>query len=124
MSYAKKTCNICGIRKEQPDMVRSSKQVKSGSSNTGLTKRSIIGATFGNKKSQSAVGKWMLSPNKRNYTKTREVWMCHDCAGVNSKKSEADEFSTFSLLVILSVFLGILYLLTGISPVDIIEYFE
>ena len=120
-NYAKKTCNICGVRDEQPYMHRVHRQVNTGSSNTGLAKRTMLGAVFGNEKSQKAVGKWALSPNKRNYKRTREVWMCGDCAGA----SEPSEGSViFGLCIIVGVPLGILYWLTGISPFDIIGWFR
>lgn len=80
--YAKKTCNSCGIRLPQPEMHRVEKEVQSGSSNTGLTKRALFGAAIGNKKSTSSVGNFLFSPSKRNYKRRREVWMCADCAGV------------------------------------------
>lgn len=120
--YAKKTCNCCGIRKPQYEMYRVNKEVNSGSSNTGLTKRSIFGSLIGNKKSQRQVGKFFLSPNKRNYKRKREVWMCGDCAGVNNQLSEEIE-NILSLVLILIIFI-VLYWLTGISPLDIIEWFS
>lgn len=81
MSYAKKTCNICGYRDEQPNMYRVEKDVYTGSGNTGLSGRTWLGAAIGYKKSQRQIGRYFLAPSKRNYTRRREVWMCGDCAG-------------------------------------------
>ena len=83
--YAKKTCNGCGIRLPQPEMYRVEKEVPTGSSNTGLTKRSVFGSFLGIERSQKQVSKYLFSPNKRKYRRKREVWMCGECAGV--KKS-------------------------------------
>jgi hypothetical protein len=78
--YSKKTCNSCGIRLPQPEMKRVNKKVRTGSSNTGLTKRALLGTAVGNKKSARSVGKFFFSPSKRNYKSNREVWMCKTCA--------------------------------------------
>lgn len=85
--YAKKTCNSCGIRLPQPEMYRVEKEAHVGSSNTGLSKRTMFGAALGNNKSQKAVGKYLFSPSKRTYKRKREVWMCGSCAGVTSGSS-------------------------------------
>ena len=80
MSYAKKTCNICGWRDEQPNMYRVEKDVYVGHTTAGLKGRTILGALFGYKPSQRKVGRYLFAPNKRKYIRRREVWMCVDCA--------------------------------------------
>ncbi len=79
--YANKTCNNCGIRKPANKMFKTIKTIKSGTSNTGLTARSILGAMAGDKRSGRQFAKWALSPSKRTYTRNREVWVCSNkCA--------------------------------------------
>lgn len=89
--YATKTCNICGLQLPQPQMVRSKKKVQTGSSNTGITKRALFGAAMGEKKSVNQVNKFLWSPNKRTYTRTREVWMCPSCAGIKPKETKEEK---------------------------------
>lgn len=80
MNYAVRTCNICGIRKPQPEMVRAKKRVEVAQSKRALSGREVAGFVLGSKKSTKSVHNWMLAPNKRSYTSTREVWMCKSCA--------------------------------------------
>ena len=81
MAYTKRTCHQCGYRDIQPNMVEREISYTSGSSNTGLSGRNVVGAFLGNEKSQKNVGKWMLSPSKRNYKRRKKVWLCNQCAG-------------------------------------------
>ena len=74
--YANKTCNNCGIQKPANKMFKTIKTIKSGTSNTGLTARSILGAMAGNKRSGRQFAKWALSPSKGTYRRNREVWVC------------------------------------------------
>lgn len=108
MNYAKKTCNICGYRDIQPNMYRVEKDVYVGSGNTGLSGRTWLGAAIGYKKSQRQIGKYFLAPNKRNYTRRREVWMCGNCADENTpgEMSEGAAYAVLGgfLLVIIAVF--------------------
>lgn len=63
--YVKKTCNICGCRDIQPNMVRKQKQVHVGSSRQNIHGGTVVGALFGNKKSHARISKVMFSNNKR-----------------------------------------------------------
>jgi len=105
--YAKKTCNTCGIRLPQPEMYRVEKETRSGSSNTGLSKRTLFGAVIGNAKSEKALGKFLLSPSKRTYKRRREVWMCGDCAGISRG---VDWESVIGNIILWGFIIGGLYL--------------
>ena len=83
MDYAKRTCNICGIRRPQPEMHRVEKTVHTGNSKRSLSAREVVGASIGQKRSQKSLLNWLFSPNSRKYTRKREVWMCGACAQQN-----------------------------------------
>ena len=88
--YAKKTCNLCGLRDIQPNMVRAEKQVRTGSSKQGVDAGTIFGVLAGRQDSGKRVQKVLFNNNKRNYTRKSIVWMCPDCAGVKSEKQQED----------------------------------
>ena len=87
--YAKKTCNICGLRDIQPNMVRATKNVKVGSSKQAVTACTWLWAAAGNKSAENRVKKVFTANNKRTYTRKREVWMCEDCADDNNDEPGA-----------------------------------
>lgn len=124
MSYAKKTCNMCGFRDIQPNMYRVEKEVYVGSGNTGLSGRTWIGAAFGYKRSQRQIGKYFLAPNKRNYKRRREVWMCADCAGAstfggsNSLNLTEEQQGLIAFCVLVTLIVGGFSLLTDTNFFD------
>lgn len=63
-------------------MVRSVIQVETGSSNTGMNKRTVAGALLGSKQSSNQLGKYLFAPNKRVYKRNKTVWECKNCAGI------------------------------------------
>lgn len=79
MAYTKRTCNKCGYRDIQPNMVQKEIEYVSGTSNTGLSARTVVGSVLGSKKSSNQLGKWLIAPNKRVYKRKRMVWMCKQC---------------------------------------------
>ena len=80
--YAKKTCNICGLRDIQPNMVRKEKKLKA-KSKRGVTWNEILGTAVGSKTSARALKKSLYGPPQRNYSTKRTVWMCNPCARKN-----------------------------------------
>lgn len=91
-NYTNRTCYECGVKLPQPEMVRKEISYNSGSSNTGLAKRTIFGAVMGDKRAESSIGKWLFSPNKRVYKRKRTVWMCKSCAGQGWDASSIGSF--------------------------------
>ena len=89
--YAKKTCNICGARDIQPNMVRKQKKVKTGKSRETLGVGTIAGIFLENKQSAKRLRKYLWANNNRTYTRYREVWMCQECAGVKPKTSNPED---------------------------------
>lgn len=80
MSYVKRTCRECGYKDIQPNMYRSSIRYKSGSSNTGITKRTLFSSLLGSPEGNRQLGKYLFFPNKRDYYRNREIWLCTNCA--------------------------------------------
>ena len=101
MSYTNRTCHNCGFRDIQPNMTQTKIKYKSGHSKKGLGKREVFGSLIGNKKSEKAVESWLSSSSKRNYTRTRTVWMCNTCAKKNSSLSFKDLFVLFLIVGVL-----------------------
>jgi len=97
--YTKRTCHKCGYRDIQPNMVQKEIEYTSGSSNTGITGRSLIAAGFGDKKAQAQNRKYLFSPSKRVYKRRRKVWLCPDCAGVKHQ-STAENLKEIGMLIL------------------------
>ena len=81
MSYATKTCNLCGWKAPANEMVRSAKKVNVASGKSGIGLREVVGAAFENKRSINRIKKVFSTSSKRNYTSQRIVWMCPECSG-------------------------------------------
>lgn len=80
--YAKRTCHKCGIKRPQPEMVRSQVYSESGKSKTGVSGATWVGAFLGSKQSTRSVGSWLFNAGQRTYSRKREVWLCPSCSGV------------------------------------------
>lgn len=79
MAYTRRTCHYCGWRDIQPNMWQKEIEYTSGSSNTGMTARTLFGAIIGEKKASNKFGSWLFAPSKRNYTRRKKVWVCSKC---------------------------------------------
>lgn len=80
MSYTRRTCVDCGYRDIQPNMIRVEREVKTGKSQGSTSIMTWIGALFGHRPSQRAIGRHIFNSAKRNYYRVRKVWLCPDCA--------------------------------------------
>lgn len=81
MSYAVRTCNKCGIRKPQPEMVQKELYVEVAKSQPGISLSTIIGREFNDKKSTKAYDKWFHNTSQRTYKRKKKVWLCKSCSG-------------------------------------------
>ena len=108
MSYAKRTCNSCGIRLPQPQMHRVIKEVEVGHSKKGITNREIVGSFLGEKKAINSVQRSLFAPNKRTYTRKREVWMCPSCANQNHSSSSSDGSNLMVWIMVIGFFIFLL----------------
>ena len=69
MSYATKSCNICGWKDIQPNMYRTEKSRVSGSSKTKITSGNLVGFALGQKNSKRKISNTLFANNKREYTR-------------------------------------------------------
>lgn len=104
MSHTKRTCYECGYRDIQPNMYKKVISVESGSSNTGLTTRSLVGSLFSDK-SAKEVHKYFLSPNKRTYKRNKTVYICQGCEG---SETFVDKLIYYTVIVPLKILFTIL----------------
>ena len=81
--YSKRTCNMCGIKDIQPNMYRTQKSTKTGSSNNSVTAGNLLWAAAGNKAALKKTKRSIVANNRRTYTRRSIVWMCGDCSGEN-----------------------------------------
>jgi len=86
--YTRRTCHYCGYRDIQPNMTQISINYRSGSSNAGVTFGTLLGAALDDKKSKRQVNNWFWGNSKRQYRRTRKVWVCPDCAAEYKAKTE------------------------------------
>jgi hypothetical protein len=107
MSYTKRTCHSCGYRDIQPNMVQREIQYKSGSSKRGIGGREVLGTLIGNEKSEKAIQNWMSTSSKRNYTRTRKVWMCPSCAKASNNNDSGYE-TIIGICIVIGIILALI----------------
>lgn len=90
--YSKRTCNRCGVRDIQPNMVRQTVTRKVGSSRQSVDGGTILGAMAGNKASHRQIQKTLFANNKRSYKRNYQVWMCQGCADKTEKENSSSDF--------------------------------
>jgi len=78
-SYARRTCSVCGIILPQPQMRRKKVRRRVGEGNTGLSFRNIIGWVLGHSGADRRITNYLINPNKRVYTRNKQVWVCPEC---------------------------------------------
>ncbi len=78
--YTNRTCYECGIKKPQPEMIRRTISIATGSSNTGVSALTLAGAALGEKSAQRTVKRRVLGTGKREYARNKEVWLCEECS--------------------------------------------
>lgn len=118
MAYTKRACHFCGYRDIQPNMKKVPTKVKSGSSEAGISKRSVATAMLLNsKEAQRQNTNWLTGNTKRQYYRTREVWSCNNCNGGSPSSNESLGGSSligkffagvFQLLLMVAVFITIM----------------
>lgn len=115
MSYTRRTCDECGYRDIQPNMIIHTKMVPTGKSQSGTSTMTWIGALGGHKPSVRAIQRQVFNTSKRNYFREKKVWLCKICS---EKQNNAENFSENAkeekskklnhlLHFILSIFTGI-----------------
>jgi hypothetical protein len=71
---------------------------KTGSSNTGMNGRTVAFAFLGSKRSGKQLGKYIVAPSKRDYTRRKTVFLCRSCSPIglsNDHNTVGGLFYTF-----------------------------
>lgn len=79
IKYANRTCDKCGARKPQPEMVRKEVYVETGKSTATISTNTWLGVMGGDKASGRAVKRAMFNNGERTYTRKKTVWSCRNC---------------------------------------------
>jgi hypothetical protein len=108
MSYTKRTCAQCGIRKPQPEMFRKETYVETGNSRQGVSGRTFLGAMLDDSKSKKAVDSWLLNSNQRTYSRKKIVWLCGTCNGAANAGEIFFKIVAGIILLVILLALGLL----------------
>lgn len=127
--FANRSCNNCGMLKPANEMFKTIKTVKSGTSNTGISwGRTLWGIGIGDKGSERQFKRFFLSPNKRTYTRNREVWVCSNkCANALGGKSlsggNSKSGSSWLYALVLFGWIPIVFIISGLNSLFEYNYF-
>ncbi len=84
VKYTNRTCDSCGARRPQPEMVRKEVYVETGKSNATISTNTWIGVMGGDKASGRAVKRAMYNNGERTYTRKKTIWVCRNCRAPSS----------------------------------------
>ena len=104
MTYTRRTCSKCGYRDIQPNMRKRTVTYESGSSESGVSKRTWLGVFFGDNASARAVKRNWFNSSKRKYYRNRNVWMCKKCAGKEDESAKQQAWSDRIYFLITAAF--------------------
>jgi hypothetical protein len=113
--YAKKTCNICGKRDIQPNMVRREKMVHRATSRSGINKRTLAAALLlpENKAAGRQFNKWLFANNVRHHSSKRTVWMCESCANeYDDHDRDPDPISGKTVAIFFAVVIVLMFVIS------------
>jgi hypothetical protein len=92
--YAIRTCQSCGVRKPQPEMIQKAIYEETGKSQSTVSKETFVGALLNDTRSKAALNRWAMNTSQRTYMKKKKIWMCSDCEKTyidpNKVKSKTD----------------------------------
>ena len=112
--YTKRTCHKCGKRDIQPHMKQIEIEYTSGSSKSGVSGATVVGAVLGHKASERAIGRTIFNSSKRNYKRRKKVWVCK--RGCDSSMTSDDHTITekiFGFIIFAVIVIGILGLFSN-----------
>ena len=84
IKYTNRTCDKCGARKQQPDMIRKEVYVETGKSKATVSNDTYWAMAFGDKGAARAVKRALTNSNERTYTRKKTVWSCKNCRAPDS----------------------------------------
>lgn len=76
--YATRTCEVCGVQRPQPEMIRVRTRVSVGRSRAGFSPMTLFGCIFGSKTAWRAVGRAVLNTAQRQRTRVVDQWYCEE----------------------------------------------
>lgn len=79
IKYTNRTCNKCGARKSQPDMICKEVYVEIGKSKATVSNDTYWWMAFGDKAASRAVKRALANSGERTYTRKKTVWSCKNC---------------------------------------------
>lgn len=82
--YTNRTCDKCGARKQQPDMIRKEVYVETGKSKATVSNDTYWAMAFGDKAASRAVKRALTNSSERTYTRKKTVWTCKNCRAPDS----------------------------------------
>ena len=84
IKYTNRTCDKCGARKPQPDMVRKEVYVETGKSKTTVSNDTYWGMAGGDKAAGRAAKRALYNSGERTYSRKKTVWSCKNCRAPDS----------------------------------------
>lgn len=73
---------------------------RSGSSKKSVSSSTVMGALIGDKKSTRAIVDSLLNNEGRTYTRTKRVWICNSCAGIEGEPPQPQKVSSAAKAVV------------------------
>lgn len=110
--YASRTCEYCGIRKPQPQMIHKKVYVEVGKSSSDVSLFTWLGLLFGDNKSIHSINRWIFNTNQRKYKRKKQIWFCHECATRDKKMKFKKIFYSILFILIIVFVYYYYYLLT------------
>ena len=84
VKYTNRTCDTCGARRPQPDMIRKEVYVETGKSRATISSSTWFGVAGSDKASLRAVKRAMYNNGERTYTRKKTIWVCRNCRAPSS----------------------------------------
>lgn len=84
VKYTNRTCDSCGARRPQPEMVRKEVYVETGKSKTTVSNDTYWGMAGGDKAAARAAKRALYNSGERTYTRKKTIWVCRNCRAPSS----------------------------------------
>jgi uncharacterized protein YdaL len=113
MSFATRTCTVCGWKDQQPNMVHKNVTVKVGKSKNKATVMTWLGMMSGNKVAENAVSRSIFNAGQRTYYRNQKKWMCKTCANNHKDIKRTQEIGFFGWVQRIFIFILLAPLILG-----------
>jgi hypothetical protein len=109
MKYTNRTCNQCGVRNPQPEMIKKIVYTETGRSRKGVSAATGLGLFVGHKGSANAVKTWFFNSGQRTYQRKKQVWMCKPCSGYKQSRPKGFFGILFSIIMMFVYFVALAF---------------